>query len=208
MASVCPTVTPYDTHQYREQVERVAAFAKRMHLDFMDGEFVETKSPLLIEVWRPEVDVLDIHLMYKNPVIEIAAALKLNPSLIIIHAEAENVKGAIEQIKSAGVKAGLALLMTTPASAAINLIDQLDYVLVFSGSLGHYGGHADLSLLSKVQEIKDVKPSIEIGWDGGINDQNVRQLVDGGVDVLNAGGFIQRAESPAEAYNKLQRLIS
>ena len=189
----------------------MAAFAKRLHLDFMDGEFVETKSPLLSEVWRPEVDALDIHLMYKNPVIEIAAALKLNPSLIIIHAEAvaaDELRDMSNEIRKNGVKFGVALLPTTPASYLIPHTSYLDYVLVFSGSLGHYGGHADLSLLSKVREIKDKKPTIEIGLYGCINDQNSRQLVDSGVDVLNVGGFIQRAENPAEAYAKLQRLIN
>src|SRR5690606_36219400 len=95
---------------------------------------------------------------------------------------------------------GVALLKDTPASAIEPYIDQIEHVLVFSGDLGYYGGKADLALLSKVTELKKMKPSLEIGWDGGINDHNASELVKGGVDVLNVGGFIQKATDPEDAY--------
>lgn len=208
MAIVCPTVTPYDPHQYREQLDRVATFADRIHIDFMDGEFVETQSPPLDQAWWPAGKQIDLHLMYKHPFEVLDKAISLKPQLIIIHAEAENLQVSIEKIKNSGIKVGLALLAPTPASACFELIEKLDYALIFSGSLGHFGGHADLSLLSKAQELKDKKPSLEIGWDGGINSQNAKQLVDGGVDVLNVGGFIQRDENPLEAFGKLRAIIS
>jgi ribulose-phosphate 3-epimerase len=54
--------------------------------------------------------------------------------------------------------------------------------------------------------LKQYKPDLEVGWDGGINDQNVAELINGGVDVLNVGGYIQRAEDPARAFAALQRI--
>jgi ribulose-phosphate 3-epimerase len=80
-------------------------------------------------------------------------------------------------------------------------------VLVFSGNLGHHGGEADLGLLEKVRQIKVHHPEVEIGWDGGINDQNVKQLVEAGVEVLNVGGYIQKADYPERAYATLKRVI-
>ena len=66
------------------------------------------------------------------------------------------------------------------------------------------GGQANLALLDRVRQAKKWKPSVEVGWDGGVNDHNIRQLADGGVDVLNVGGFIQKAAEPLAAYAKLK----
>jgi pentose-5-phosphate-3-epimerase len=86
-------------------------------------------------------------------------------------------------------------------------LKDLDHVLIFSGDLGNFGGHADLSLLEKVEFIKNKAPDIEVGWDGGINLMNVSELVTGGVDVLNVGGFIQKANDPQKAYSDLMRIV-
>jgi 3-keto-L-gulonate-6-phosphate decarboxylase len=51
-----------------------------------------------------------------------------------------------------------------------------------------------------------LKPSLEIGWDGGVNTSNVQQFINGGVDVLNVGGFIQHAHNPQAAYLELEHL--
>ena len=66
----------------------------------------------------------------------------------------------------------------------------------------------DLGLLDKVQKTAEHHPDVEIAWDGGISDQNAKQLVNGGVDVLNVGGFIQKSENPKDAYDKLLSVIS
>jgi ribulose-phosphate 3-epimerase len=76
-------------------------------------------------------------------------------------------------------------------------------VLLFSGDLGHYGGHADLELLDKVARIKEINPKAEIGWDGGANESNVKQLADGGVDTITVGGAIQNSENPENTYATL-----
>ena len=86
---ICPTVTAYDNHDYREQMEKLQSFAKRIHIDLMDGEFAPTKSPDLEHVWWPENVIADIHLMYKRPAEQLSWLIKLKPSLVVIHAEAE-----------------------------------------------------------------------------------------------------------------------
>ena len=68
-------------------------------------------------------------------------------------------------------------------------------------------GVADLNLLEKVRKLKQLKPQLEIGWDGGANDQNARALAEGGVDVLNCGGYLH-GDNPAEAYQIMQKLLA
>jgi len=207
MAVICPTVTAYDPHEYREQMERLQPFAKRVHIDLMDGQLAPTVSPGLDKIWWPEALTADIHLMYQRPMNYLDQLVKLKPHLVVIHYEAEVDHARFAtQLREHGIKAGLAILQPTPAEAINDLMKSFDHVLIFSGNLGHHGGQADLGLLEKVGEVRKNYPEIEISWDGGINDQNAKQLAEAGVDVLNVGGFIQKADDPAQAYHLLEDL--
>jgi ribulose-phosphate 3-epimerase len=208
MPIICPTITAYDPHEYREQVEQVEAFAKRVHIDLMDGTFAPTVSPDLDQVWWPEQIIADIHLMYQQPFEQLEALIRLRPHLVVIPFEADvNHVQFAESLHDAGIKAGLALLQETALEAAAPVIQHFDHVLVFSGNLGHHGGEADLTLLDKVTALRADYPQLEISWDGGINDQNAKQLVEAGVDVLNVGGYIQKAEDPAAQYAHLTEVL-
>lgn len=206
---ICPTITALNSHQYRSQLEAVQPFAKRIHLDLMDGQFAPTRSPELDQIWWPDDMTIDIHLMYQKPMPVIESLIKLSPSLVVIHLESEvDHHSFANQLHQVNIRAGLALLAGTPVELARPLIGDFDHALIFSGNLGHHGGHANLALLSKVRELKQLKPELEIAWDGGINDQNALKLVEAGVSVLNVGGFIQDSADPARAYAKIEKLIA
>jgi ribulose-phosphate 3-epimerase len=183
-------------------------FAKRVHIDVMDGEFTPEASPDLNQVWWPHEFTADIHLMYQRPMEHLAKLIELRPHLVIIHNEADvhHMHFAAE-LHKAGIKAGLALLQDTPVEWAYQIMHSFDHVLVFSGHLGYHGGAADFNLLDKVRKIHEHHPDAEIGWDGGINEHNALKLSENGVDVLNVGGFLQRNELPAEAYATLETII-
>ena len=209
MAVICPTVTAFDPHEYRLQIERIAAFTTRVHLDLMDGEFAPSKSPNLDQIWWPHSMQADIHLMYQRPMDFLDQLKKLNPRMVIIHNEADvNHVQFADELHKENILVGLAVLQETLIEHTYKIMHSFDQVLVFSGNLGHHGGEADLGLLDKVQKIKEHHPGVEIAWDGGISDQNAKQLIDGGVDVLNVGGFIQKSETPQGAYDKLVAVIS
>ena len=204
MATVCPTITAYDPHEYREQIERVAGFAKRIHIDLMDGEFAPTKSPELERIWWPHEVEADIHLMYQRPMDYLAQLIKLRPRMVIVQVEAEvHHMHFVAELHRENILAGLAILQDTPVENAYQIMHSFDHVLVFSGNLGYHGGSADLSLLEKVKKIRAHHEDVEIGWDGGINDKNAKELIGAGVDVLNTGGFIQKSDNPAAAYAKI-----
>ena len=209
MSVICPTITAKNSHDYRKQLERVTKFAKRIHLDFADEEFTSVKLLDLDQAWCPEDVVVDIHLMFKNPAEKLTDAIKLQPNLVIMQAESDcNFRAVASRLKEAGIKVGIAILPQSSVAVITPALAVIDHVLIFSGHLGHYGGRANLSLLGKISEIKEIKPEIEIGWDGGINDQNVRTLAVNGVDVLNVGSFIQRATDPEAAYQQLTDIVS
>lgn len=208
MAVICPTITATDPHEYREQMERIEPFAQRVHIDLMDGQFAPTKSPGLDQVWWSPALKADIHLMYRRPIEQLSALIKLRPHLVIIHAEAEGDHAHFAtSLHKVGIRAGLALLQDTPVTDVQKIIKNFDHVLIFSGHLGYHGGAADLKLLDKVNQVREVHPRTEIGWDGGINKKNAKHLAQADIDVLNVGGFIQQSADPADAYAKLRTVI-
>lgn len=209
MSIICPTLDAEDPHTYRDQVERVAPFAKRVHVDLGDGIFTPNRLINPIQAWWPDDAVADIHLMYEDPVGQIETLVSLRPHLVILHAEAiGDLLGVVRHLKKCNLKVGVALLKETPVEVAHALIPEVDHVLLFSGDLGHFGGHADMKVLEKIAEVKKLNPTVEIGWDGGANASNVRQLMEGGVDVINVGGAIQKADDPEDAYATLVAAIS
>lgn len=189
-------------------MERIAQFATRVHIDLADGRFAPTKTIPANEAWWPGGIKADLHVMYKEPFKYTKELLKLRPQLIIVHAEAEgDFLAFAEAVHAAGVAVGVALKPETPARLIEPALDAVDHVLIFSGHLGHFGGEANTHLLTKVLHLKQIKPSLEIGWDGGINNKNVATLASGGVNVLNTGGFIQHAADPQAAYEMLETQI-
>lgn len=199
-AQLCPTIMTDDERVFQRQMEEASRYAGRVHIDLGDGVFA--KEFVAIEnIWWPGGVRADLHVMYERPFDRVEAMVALGPQLVIVHAEAEGDFTAFADLMHAhGIEAGVCLLQETPVEAIMPALEDIDHVLIFSGVLGQRGV-ADLSLLDKVRQLKALKPQLEIGWDGGVNDSNVRALAEGGVDVLNAGGYLH-GDNPAEAYQK------
>lgn len=207
-ASIVPTIDAATQEEFRRQVGRVKEFVTRLHVDAADG--VMTPAPLvpIADIWWPGGVRADVHVMYKQPMEHLTALIALGPQLVIFHAEAEgSFQQASEILRSHGIEAGVALMPETPVSYIEAGLPWIDHVLIFSGSLGVFGGNADLGLLIKARELRNLKPQLELGWDGGVNDRNALQLVRGGIDVLNTGGYIHKADSPQTAYATLERIV-
>jgi ribulose-phosphate 3-epimerase len=208
MASVCPTVTASGPHEFRDQMEEISQFALRVHIDLSDGSMAPNRLIDLDKVWWPGGMRADLHAMLANPFDHVELYRVLSPQLVIVHAEAKGDFAAFADVMHGhGIETGIALLPDTDVETIVPGLDLIDHVMIFSGKLGYFGGQADLGLLSKVKRLRELKPTLEIGWDGGINETNARELVRGGVDVLNVGGYIHHAENPGEAYETLTAAI-
>ena len=209
MSIICPTVTAYDTDDADEQLMLITGFASRVHIDVADTSLThhETIFPKLSSL--PSDTKIDVHIMSTQIEQHLKYLRRDQVSLVIWHVEAtEEHDHFIELVRSAGMKAGVALMKHTSVASVASLLPRLDHVLVFSGNLGEHGGTADLALLKKVSEIRSLAPETEIGWDGGVGLANARTLSEAGIDVLNAGGAIHAANNPQNAYRHLQRAIS
>jgi ribulose-phosphate 3-epimerase len=202
--TICPTITTDSSDTYARQVELTLSYAHRIHIDIADGLFTPNRLVDIENVWWPAGVQADLHVMYRKPFDHLPALFALRPQLIIVHAEAEgDFMEFANRCHHHGIEVGVALLPETTVESISPALHVIDHVLIFSGHLGHFGGHADMSLLGKVQQLRRLKSQLEIGWDGGVSDQNARALALGGVDVLNAGGYLHGAMAPKTAYLKL-----
>lgn len=209
MSVIAPAVLAENTIAYKEQMDRIAGFAERVHIDITDGEFAPTFTVGINDLWAPEGWLVDVHVMAHNLQEYVPKLIALRPNMIIVHAEARSdVLGALNQIKQADIRAGLALLRPTVPRTVEQLIQTAEHVLIFSGELGRFGGTASLMQLEKIRLVKGINPQAEIGWDGGVTVDNAYSLVQGGVDILNVGGAIQKSSDPRGTFARLQQEIN
>ncbi|MBR3248789.1 hypothetical protein IKF89_02040 [Candidatus Saccharibacteria bacterium] len=202
--SIVPAILTDNKQDFRAQVERINVFTRRVQIDVTDGVFAPTQTLDITNIWWPKNWEADVHLMATNPSQHLDTILKLGPSLCILHAEAnEDLTPSFQALKEAGIKTGVALLPPTYPGNVKPYIDMVDHVLIFAGQLGMQGNPADLMQMEKIALVRNMKPEVEIGWDGGANMTNVRALAHADLDVINVGAAISQAENPAAAFQEL-----
>lgn len=204
MATIVPCVTVNTPEDYKASLERIHTFATRIHIDISDGQFAPITLLEPSQIWWPQEWQVDIHAMINQPSLYVPQLISLKPTMITLHAEAqEDILPWLQQIKQVGIRAGVALLRSTVPSDVAGLIEAADHVMIFSGELGKYGGSASMMQLEKVRLVKNINAGVEIGWDGGVSVENAFSLAQGGVDILNTGGAIQKADDPKAVYDAL-----
>ena len=202
--SIVPTILTNDKKEYRTQAERINTFTRRVQIDVTDGVFAPTETLDVTNIWWPKNWDADLHLMAEKPSEHLDTIMKLAPSLCILHAEAqEDLLPIFAQLKEKGIKTGVALLPSTYPGNVKPYIDAVDHVLIFAGHLGVQGSPADLMQMEKIALVRNMKPEVEIGWDGGANMTNIRALAHADLDVINVGSALSKSQNPAEVYQQL-----
>ena len=185
-----------------------------LHIDVMDGVFVPNISfgfPVLKYVAELCEKKLDVHLMIVQPEKFIQEVKALGAYTMNVHFEAcPHLHRVVQQIKEAGMKAGVTLNPATPVSMLADIIGDLDLVMLMSVNPGFGGQKFIPHTLEKVKELRVLiertrsKALIEV--DGGVNRETGKQLVEAGVDVLVAGNAVFKAENPLEEIEFLNNL--
>lgn len=184
-----------------DEVRRaVAGGVDSMHLDVMDGHFVEnlTIGPVVVQAVRPFASVpYHTHLMVSQPIRHVRAFADAGSDLIVAHVEADDDPAAvIDAIHALGRSAGLALNPETPAEAVLPYLDAIDLLLVMTVHPGR-GGQAFMpEVLPKVAQLRDEIDrrglSLPIGVDGGVNLETIGAAHAAGGEVLVAGWALYR----------------
>lgn len=182
------------------------------HIDIMDGVFVPNISlgfPVLEAIYRHAKKPLDVHLMIVQPERYVEAFCKAGAEVISVHIEAcPHLHRNIQQIKSLGCKAGVAINPHTSVAELENVIQDIDLVCVMSVNPGFGGQKFIENTYKKVKAlkamIKNAGSNALIEIDGGVNLQNAKLLIDAGADVLVAGNFVFSASNPGKVIEELK----
>ena len=182
-----------------------------IHVDVMDGHFVPnlTIGPVVVEsVAKVATKPLDIHLMVQNNTFFVELFAPLKPEYITFHIEEEkHPHRLIQKIKSYGIKAGVVLNPNTNPVVLEYLLEDLDMVLLMSVNPGFGGQKFIPSVVKKTKQLKNmierINPNCLIEVDGGVNDKNIKELKDAGVDIVVAGSYVFK-NNYSEAIKSLQ----
>jgi ribulose-phosphate 3-epimerase len=187
-----------------------------IHVDVMDGRFVPniTIGPLVVRAVRHVTSLpLPTHLMIVEPERYIEDFVLAGSDSIFVHQETcPHLHRTIQQIKSLGAKAGVAINPASPIMLLDEILEYLDAVLVMTVNPG-FGGQAFISsTLDKIRQLRATLEkrglAVDIGVDGGINTETARLVVEAGANVLGAGSAVfGTGETVAEAVRKLRRSI-
>lgn len=183
-----------------------------LHLDIMDGVFVPNISfgiPVIEAVKKTATKPLDVHLMMVQPERYIETFKKAGADLLNVHYEASpHLHRTIESIHQQGMKAGVTLNPHTPVSVLEEIITEVDLVLIMSVNPGFGGQKFIPGSFEKISRLKELilkrKSKAWIEVDGGVNQNNARELVQAGADILVAGSYVFKAPDPQEAIRKIK----
>jgi ribulose-phosphate 3-epimerase len=184
------------------------------HLDVMDGRFVPNISygPMIIEFMRPTTKKpFDVHLMIVEPEKYAEEFKKAGADHVTVHIEAcPNLHRNIQQIKSLGMKAGVAINPHTPVNLLIDVLQDIDQVIMMSVNPGYGAQKFIPHTLSKIRELRTLIDNwnlpVLIEVDGGVTLENAKDIVAAGADVLVAGNTVFQSKDPKETIIQLKSI--
>jgi ribulose-phosphate 3-epimerase len=210
---IAPSLLAADFSCIEEEVSRaIHASADWMHLDVMDGHFVDNISfgPAVVQTVHESNDIyLDVHLMISRPDHYLQRFIAAGSDMISVHIEAQHdVAETLRRIREGGCEAGLALNPGTPLSAVEPYLDQIDLLLCMTVVPG-FGGQAFMpEVLEKITAAKLLRDSkglsFHIEVDGGIDVVNAARCYTAGANVMVAGSSTFRAPDMAVAIAEIR----
>jgi ribulose-phosphate 3-epimerase len=214
---IAPSILAADFANLQRDIEMInSSEADWFHIDIMDGVFVPNISfgmPVLEAITKHAKKTIDVHLMIVDPDRYIKTFAALGSNILTVHYEAStHLHRTLQAIKAEGMKAGVALNPHTNIDLLEDIINDIDLVCLMSVNPG-FGGQSFIeNTYAKIEKLKELiirkNASTLIEIDGGVTNNNAKQLKQFGADVLVAGNFVFKSENPIETIADLKKLTS
>jgi len=214
---IAPSVLAADFANLQRDVEMINdSEADWFHIDIMDGVFVPNISfgmPVLRDIAKHASKTIDVHLMIVDPDRYIKTFANLGSDILTVHYEAcTHLHRTLQAIKAEGMKAGVALNPHTNVNVLEDTIKDIDLVCIMSVNPG-FGGQSFIeNTYKKVTQLKEMivknNANTKIEIDGGVTSKNAKALVDAGADVLVAGSFVFKSDSPKQTISELKNIAN
>ncbi len=212
-----PTIVPAILEENKEAFRAMCGLvmkipgADRIQVDFGDGEFIPTKLVLVsdIDSLNPSMH-WEAHLMVKNPMDFLDYKIS-GFKTIIIHYEAysstDEIRQAIAEIKKQGMEPCVCVNPDSNIKVLKDFEEEVKQFLIMGVVPGKQGQAFILLTIDRVKELRKLIPKAIIEVDGGVNQENIKQIAEAGADLIVAGSAIVKQPNPSEAYEKLKALI-
>jgi len=217
MAEIVPSILSADFARLAEEITRVErGGASKLHLDVMDGRFVDdiTIGPPVVKSIRKATRLhLDLHLMIEEPERHIPAFLEAGADSILVHYEVcRHLDAVLRLIRSGRAMAGVVLNPATPVSVLEDVIEVADYVLLMSVNPGKGGQKLIPYVLEKVRKLDQMRREkrlarpIEI--DGGVHRGNLAEVVRAGCDWIVTGSEVFHSPDPEATVREMREIAA
>ena len=209
LKKVVPSILTEDPKKLETMVREAESFTSYVQFDIMDGQFVSSRSITYQDLMAIPIKFnWEAHLMVECPEDHLDNFRETGAKKVVFHYESKSSpQSVISRARGLGLEVGLAINPETGVPAFLPLVDEVDSVLFLTVHPGLYGSEFIPAVLDKVVELRQSRPSIEIGADGGIKESNIVQIARSGVDVFYVGSAILLQPKPAEKYYNLAALI-
>jgi ribulose-phosphate 3-epimerase len=205
---LAPSVLSFDLTSLSSSVPRlIAAGAGIVHLDVMDGQFVPpiTFGAALASSLRKHTDApMEAHLMVMDPERQFDAFQEAGCKRIVFHYEAtKHAHRLVQDLKSRGLDAGIAINPGTPSEVLDAVIGDLDMVLVMTVNPGWGGQKFIASTLEKIARVRALRPDMDIQVDGGIDPSTIGQVIEAGANSFVVGSYLLKPPTLEEGVKSI-----
>ncbi len=208
---IVPAILTDNLETFKENIKKVEKDFSSVHIDIMDGLFVNNKSFTEREQLNDvnSEAYFELHLMVKDPMSEMALWSNVaNVTSAVFHIESDtDPEECIRHIRKHGWKVGIALNPETPLSKVLPYLKLVDEVLFMTVQPGHQGSPFIPEVLEKIKEFKALKLDITCSVDGGINETTIKSAADAGAEKLYVGSAMFKSDDPEVEHEKLVQAI-